>query len=376
MKTVATVAATIPAIPFTFGGSAVVGLSTSTLGSVTAAGMITAGSGGSMRDVCTDITSAAVGNLVGFGVFKGTGPVMGKLLGHGGGSAASGALSGSAGSLASAQYTVGVNERRLLSGEEALTIGGVGGLSGGVLGYAFRGKAPTTADTPEVPTGRGGSRPTVDAPDAAATPRPTADTDAAPVKPTGDADAVAPSKPAGENAVAQRQAENAEYSKTHLQEDAKKVGVTENQLEMMRNHECPLSFDSPEQFNQFQKEVTDALQRASLSDVTLRMKGTSTTFYSENPKKPLGHHFDKDPSAPADVDIGIESPGFVQQMHDAGMKPHPDIPAIFKTRDMMKVFPELQEIVDKWSNQLGREVNFVGSTNPANPPASPSDYVW
>jgi hypothetical protein len=44
--------------------------------------------------------------------------------------------------------------------------------------------------------------------------------------------------------------------------------------------------------------------------ITAQMQtiGTSTEFYSGNPKKPLGHHFDRRAPGASDMDIDLFSP--------------------------------------------------------------------
>ncbi len=162
---------------------------------------------------------------------------------------------------------------------------------------------------------------------------------------------------------------------TQLQSDAAKVGVTAERLKAMEEGKCPLSFPSAEVFQEFKKELHDLMADIGMADAVLRLKGTSTTFYSENPGKPLGHHFDANPKEPADVDIGIESKALTQQMAAAGVSPNPKIPSIFKTKDVMKQQPKLQAFSQKWTQKLGRDVNFVGLVDPSKPPAAPTDYL-
>lgn len=162
---------------------------------------------------------------------------------------------------------------------------------------------------------------------------------------------------------------------TQLQSDAAKVGVTAERLKAMEEGKCPLSFPSAEVFKEFTKELHDLMADIGMADAVLRLKGTSTTFYSENPGKPLGHHFDANPKEPADVDIGIESKALTQQMAAAGVSPNPKIPSIFKTKDVMLQQPKLQAFSQKWTQKLGRDVNFVGLVDPSKPPAAPTDYL-
>ncbi len=162
---------------------------------------------------------------------------------------------------------------------------------------------------------------------------------------------------------------------TRLQADAAKVGVTVERLKLMEEGQCPLSFSTPELFQEFKKELNKLMKELGLGDAVLRMKGTSTTFYSENPSKPLGHHFDANPKEPADVDIGLESKALTAMMAAANVPPNPKIPSIYKTKDVMLQQPKLQAFAGKWTEKLGRDVNFVGLVDPSNPPAAPTDYL-
>ena len=178
--------------------------------------------------------------------------------------------------------------------------------------------------------------------------------------------AAAAKAPAVDAAVTARRAENAKLmASDQLANDAKAVGVTPERLQLMLDKKAPLSFKSAEQFTEFKAELHQTLEKAGLKDATTEMRGTSTTFYSENPKKPLGHHFDAKPTELADVDISLHSPSAASKMEAGGMKPHPDIPSIFKTRNTYQAFPELKNFADKWQQILGREVNFVGLTSKA-----------
>src|SRR5262249_50690883 len=79
----------------------------------------------------------------------------------------------------------------------------------------------------------------------------------------------------------------------------------------------PLAFESWEQYDQFKKEfaaVVDGL-RINGKRVTAEARniGTSSGFYSGNPRKDLGHHFDRfAPETMGDVDIELNSPELVE----------------------------------------------------------------
>lgn len=154
--------------------------------------------------------------------------------------------------------------------------------------------------------------------------------------------------------------------------DMKKVGVTDTQIARMWAKEAPLGFESVEQFTQFKSELDVALKSAGLKDAEIGLKGTSTTFYSENPGKPLGHHWDAVPSAPGDYDLNITSQAMVKKLQNVGVTPSEKY-GVFKTKDIEKNFPQLNSFQENWSRVLGRDVNFVGYPKPVTRDAT--EYV-
>ena len=157
--------------------------------------------------------------------------------------------------------------------------------------------------------------------------------------------------------------------------DLRARGISDQRIQWMESKQSPLSFESPQQYEAFKKDLKAMLERAGLDDSTVTLKGTSTTFYSENPGKPLGHHFDANAGELADIDLGLTSKKMVSGMEAAGHTPHPKIPTIFKTRHTVGEYPELAEFAAKWEGILGREVNFVGLTDSALPKVDPTEFV-
>ena len=156
--------------------------------------------------------------------------------------------------------------------------------------------------------------------------------------------------------------------------DRQAVGVTQQQVDWMLSGQSPLGFESPQQFADFQSEVRDVLRQAGLGDTDIEIKGTATSFYSENPGKPLGHHFDANPDELADIDLGIASDAIINRMQALGFEPHEKIPSIYRTRNVNEAFPELADLAQRWETILGREVNFVAKTSPDLGAAGPYDY--
>jgi tetratricopeptide (TPR) repeat protein len=145
--------------------------------------------------------------------------------------------------------------------------------------------------------------------------------------------------------------------------DMAKVGITDQQIALMIAKEAPLGFKSAKQFDQFKSELDVMLKNAKLHDAEIGLKGTSTTFYSENPGKRLGHHWDADPKNLGDYDLNITSRSMVERLEKAGVSPSQEY-GVFRTRDIQNNFPELDMFRSNWSKQLGRDVNFVGYPKP------------
>jgi len=180
----------------------------------------------------------------------------------------------------------------------------------------------------------------------------------------------------GREAVVQRQLDGSVLRDSDLfRADLKARGISDERIAWMKSKQAPLSFESPEQYQKFQSELDDVLKKMGLDDAQIDLKGTSTTFYSENPYKPLGHHFDAKADEIADIDLGIASPKMVDDMEAAGMAAHPKLAHIYKTRHTYEVYPDLKAFADKWEAILGREVNFVGLTNRSYPVLDPTDYI-
>lgn len=182
--------------------------------------------------------------------------------------------------------------------------------------------------------------------------------------------------PTAEERLAARRAGNAQMRESgQISRDAAEVGVTDDQLSDMFAKKVPLGFKSEEQFQQFQSEFGTALKESGLDDAQVGMKGTSTTFYSENvwdPAKPLGYHWDSNPAQPADYDLNITSDKMLDKMAEADISPNPKTGA-FKTRDLKAQFPALDDFSSKWTTELGRDVNFVGNVSP--PARDPTEFI-
>ncbi|MDD5336390.1 MAG: LysM domain-containing protein, partial [Rhodoferax sp.] len=175
------------------------------------------------------------------------------------------------------------------------------------------------------------------------------------------------------NPIEMRQLANAELrASSTFAEDMASVGVTPRQIELMSTGKLPLGFKNEQQFALFKSELDMSLRNAGLADAEVGLKGTSTTFYSENPSKDLGHHWDKNPAALGDYDLNVTSPTMVNKLQGAGITASEKY-GVFKTADMQRSFGPLDEFRQAWSKILGRDVNFVGY--PAAQARDTTEYI-
>lgn len=160
--------------------------------------------------------------------------------------------------------------------------------------------------------------------------------------------------------IAQRVIDNQQLRNSpQFADDMAKVGVDDAMIARMWAKEAPLGLKNEDQFNLFKTEMDDAFKQAGLTDAEVGLKGTSTTFYSENPSKRLGHHWDADPANLGDYDINITSPTMKGRLDELGIAPSEKY-GVFKTKDINNTFQPLNDFRTKWSGELGRDVNFVG----------------
>jgi hypothetical protein len=140
----------------------------------------------------------------------------------------------------------------------------------------------------------------------------------------------------------------------------------------------PLPFEPREQYDQFMREFGEVIDGLRVNGKPISAQGqvigTSATFYSRNPDKPLGHHFDRGRATGdmSDVDIDIHSPEMVRHMLTL------ENPAVnekvlvegkrtlFKSDDIKETgarglysqFPALGDFAERWSAILGRDVEI------------------
>ena len=137
----------------------------------------------------------------------------------------------------------------------------------------------------------------------------------------------------------------------------------------------PLTFSSWKQYQQFQTEFQEVMKgiRVDGKPVTAQVQtiGSGTTFYSNNPDKPKGHHFDRSfglgEGGRSDMDVDLYSPEMTRHMAEL---PNPGInedvmvggkKTIFKSGGpggLYSQFPQLREFALRWSKILRREVDI------------------
>ncbi len=175
--------------------------------------------------------------------------------------------------------------------------------------------------------------------------------------------------------IKRRQSANDALRNTsQFQKDLGKANVSPQQLQLMNSKAAPLGFDSPEQFNDFKADLAKALKQDGLNDAQIGMKGTATTFYSENPGKSPGHFWDADPTKPGDYDLNLLSKKMAQQMTNEGIVPSQKY-GIYRTADINSQFPALSDFSAKWTSTLGRDVNIVGYPADSIPVRDPTEFM-
>ncbi|QKF94315.1 hypothetical protein QKU48_gp0857 [Fadolivirus algeromassiliense] len=105
-----------------------------------------------------------------------------------------------------------------------------------------------------------------------------------------------------------------------IRNDMIKLTNSIDHYNMMIQHIKPLNFVTKSQYDEFISDLIDYISK-KIPKFRIRIKGTGTTFYSENPNpRKEYHYFDKDGIKTSDIDIMIE--------------PHKDIIDNFKINNM------------------------------------------
>ncbi len=146
--------------------------------------------------------------------------------------------------------------------------------------------------------------------------------------------------------------------------DLSALGLTCNDMYELFAQLKPLGFENRRQFRHFAHEILRACKESGLPDVVLTVKGTSTNFYSENPRKPRGHRWDADPKNPGDYDISMTSETMNGRMARDKVALHPKC-GIWRKEDIYARYPKVDAVMKRWTNILARDVNAAGDVTAA-----------
>jgi hypothetical protein len=179
--------------------------------------------------------------------------------------------------------------------------------------------------------------------------------------------------------------------------DLERARIERERYEIMKNGDPtrggerrPLAFETWEEYDAFKKEFAELVEKlAEGKAITAQGQviGTSTSFYSGNPDKPLGHYFDRNaPRKPGDVDVDLFSPELVDRMIRAGGASVNEKVMVGGERTIFKNqgtggtvgfhdrYPAVDEFVERWSERLGRDVDVklrLDRTLPQKPDRGP-----
>jgi len=160
-----------------------------------------------------------------------------------------------------------------------------------------------------------------------------------------------------------------------LQADQRRAGVSDTSMRALKAHQYPLPFKSRDDLLAMLRAIRKAIQKdapALSSNFKIIVCGSGTVFYSENPKKP-GHHFDKNPSDPSDIDVALAFPDLNKVLQHFGSKPSspsfgdkawgadPTLRAFPSLQDFYKTFGDhpYQKIGDRNQKIYKREIGIV-----------------
>ena len=146
--------------------------------------------------------------------------------------------------------------------------------------------------------------------------------------------------------------------------DLNTLGLTADDMYDLFAQLKPLGFESRKQFWHFSNEILKACKESGLPDIILTVKGTSTNFYSENPRKPRGHRWDADPKNPGDYDISMTSETMNIRMARDNVALHPKC-GIWRKEDIYARYPKVDTVMKRWTNILMRDVNAAGDVTAA-----------
>lgn len=173
-------------------------------------------------------------------------------------------------------------------------------------------------------------------------------------------------------AITERRATNERLRQSaRYQVDLKRRGISPERQAKVEWKERPLPFETDLQYRRFKLDLATTLRKVGLADAIPRLKGTSITFYSENPGKKPGHHFDDAFGDPSDIDINLASESMTKKLESMNFRPMKKY-NVFSKDSVYQAYPEIDAFTKRWTSILGREVNIVGLDRPAN--YDPADW--
>ncbi|WP_127716610.1 hypothetical protein [Halobacteriovorax sp. HLS] len=170
-----------------------------------------------------------------------------------------------------------------------------------------------------------------------------------------------------------RELENVKIWREKGYSDAFREGFSESQINDMVAKKVPLGF-SNQQFEQAKLELIDALRTENIGQGHIVLDGSSTTFYSNNPSKKLGHHFKNTGLFKSDYDFKLYSKKFAEDMREKGYswKAHE---AHFKARWINKEYEAIREFSKKWSKKLNKKVTVIGVDEEISEPLEHGSFI-
>ena len=139
---------------------------------------------------------------------------------------------------------------------------------------------------------------------------------------------------------------------------------------MNANSRLPLGFQDQAQLASFEAALREVFDTTRVGDLPItalvQFTGASTTFYSNNPDMPEGHHFDAFGHGTSDYAIDVFSPELATALLD-----NPKAAANEEVLEggervyfrnggeggFFQVFPQFESLVRRWEYELGRAID-------------------
>jgi hypothetical protein len=133
----------------------------------------------------------------------------------------------------------------------------------------------------------------------------------------------------------------------------------------------PLGFEGAAQLARFKADLEEVVANLRVGGRPITalalLAGASTTFYSDNPDTPEGHHWDKSGLGASDYDIDLCSPELAAALLDS--------PSAAANEEILeggqhvyfrnggdggfyRAFPQFESLVRRWERELGRAIEL------------------